>query len=118
MRLGYIIFLMTKGWKKKFFSQKKLEKHSFCPKRLETSFLVSVVTGILCTQFSWNRSFDFVYKMYTKTCRNVVYILCTFCIHQLYTSCTIFVYKMYTQFPCGIDELEKQLFIKETVEVD
>ena len=24
-----------------------------------------------------------------------IYILFTFCIHQLYTSCTIFVYKMY-----------------------
>ena len=46
-------------------------------------------------------SFHFVYKMHTKACQNVVYILYTFCLHQLYTSCTIFVYKMYTQFPCG-----------------
>ena len=38
--------------------------------------------------------------MYTKVCRNVVYILYTFCIHQLYTSCTIFLYKRYTQCPC------------------
>ena len=57
---------------------------------------------ILNAKFSWHSSFDFVYKMYTKACRNVVYILYTFCIHQLYTSCTIFVYKMYTQFMCGL----------------
>ena len=53
------------------------------------------------TKFSWHSSFDFAYKMYTKACRNVVYILNTFCIHQLHTSCSIFVYKTYTQFPCG-----------------
>ena len=56
---------------------------------------------ILYTTFSWNSLFDFVYKMYTKIFRNVVYILYAFCIPQLYESCTTFVYKMYTQFACG-----------------
>ena len=58
---------------------------------------------IFCMQkFSWHNSFDFVYKMYTKVGRNVVYILYTSCTHQLHTSCTFFAYKMYTQFRCGI----------------
>ena len=39
------------------------------------------------TKFSWHISFDFVYKMYTKVCRNVVYISYTFCIHFGYISC-------------------------------
>ena len=39
---------------------------------------------ILCTNFSWHSSFDFVYKMYTKVCGNVGYILYTFCIHFVY----------------------------------
>ena len=56
---------------------------------------------ILHAKFSWRSSFDFVYKIYTKVCLNVIYTSYTFCIHQLYTSCTIFVCKMYTQFPCG-----------------
>ena len=56
---------------------------------------------ILYTKFSCHDSFNFVYKMYTKVCQNVVYILYKLCIDQLYTSCTMFVYKMYTQFPCG-----------------
>ena len=45
----------------------------------------------LSTKFltSWHSSYDFVYKMYTKVCRNVVYILYTFCIHQLYISCIL-----------------------------
>ena len=30
---------------------------------------------VLCTKFSWLSSFDFVYKMYRKVCRNVGYIL-------------------------------------------
>ena len=47
---------------------------------------------ILYTKFSWRSSFDFVYKMYTKVCRNMVCILYIFCRHQLYTPCTIFVY--------------------------
>ena len=56
---------------------------------------------ILYTKCSCHSSFNFVYEMYTKVCQNLVYILYTFCIHQLYISCTIFVYKIYTQFPCG-----------------
>ena len=56
---------------------------------------------ILYTIFCWCSFFDVVYKMYTKVCWNMLYILYTFCIHQLYTSCANFVYKMYTQFPSG-----------------
>ena len=40
---------------------------------------------ILYTKFSWHRSLDFVYKMHTKACRNVVYILYNFCIQNVYT---------------------------------
>ena len=65
---------------------------------------------ILYTKFSWHSSFDFLYKIYTKVCRNVVYILYTFCIHQLYTSCTIFVYKMYTQFPCALKMMKNAFY--------
>ena len=36
---------------------------------------------ILYTKFSWRSSFDFVYKMYTKVCRNMVCILYIFCRH-------------------------------------
>ena len=45
MRLEYIIVLVTKGWKNIYFLAKKSWKNTcFCPKRLENSFLVSVVT--------------------------------------------------------------------------
>ena len=63
--------------------------------------------------------------LYTKWMQKLVKMY-TFFIHQFYTSCTIFVYKMYRQFLCStphnfclafIDELEKQRFIKKTVEV-
>ena len=49
---------------------------------------------ILHTKFSGHSSFDFVYKMYTNVCRNVVYILYTFCIHLAY----IFLYILLLQF--------------------
>ena len=45
MKLEYIIFLVTKGWKNIYFLAKKSWKNiCFCPKRLKNSFLVSVVT--------------------------------------------------------------------------
>ena len=63
---------------------------------------------ILYTKFSWHISFDFIYKRYTNVCRNVVYILytfciATFCIHQLYKCCiqnvyTVFVWDESTSF--------------------
>ena len=45
MRLEYIIFVVTKSWKKIYFLAKESWKNTcFCPKRLENSFLVSVAT--------------------------------------------------------------------------
>ena len=65
---------------------------------------------ILLSKFNCHRSFDFVYKMYTKVCQNMGYNLYTFCIHQLYTSCTVFVYKMYTQFPCALKMMKNAFY--------
>ena len=47
--------------------------------------------NILYTKLSWHSSFDFVYEMYTKTCRNVVYTLYTsvvysFCVGMHYVN--------------------------------
>ena len=53
---------------------------------------------ILYKTFSCCSSFNFEYKMYTKVCGNVVYILYTFCIHQLYTSCAIFVNRKFCNY--------------------
>ena len=39
------------------------------------------------TKFSWHSTLNFVYKMYTKVYRNVVYILYIFCIYFVYISC-------------------------------
>ena len=39
------------------------------------------------TKFSWHSFFDFVYKMYTKVCRNVVYILYTLIAYIFYNFC-------------------------------
>ena len=77
----------------------------------------------LSTKFltSWHSSYDFVYKMYTKVCRNVVYILYTFCIHFVYinciylVSCAIFVYKMYTHFLYGMLFHSKKAFFLPSV---
>ena len=52
---------------------------------------------ILYTKFSWCSSFDFVYKMYTKVCRNMVYILFTFCIHFVYISSIYLLQFFYTK---------------------
>ena len=49
----------------------------------------------LYTKFSCHSSFNSVYKMYTKVCRNVVYILYTFCMHFVYISCTHLVQFLY-----------------------
>ena len=38
-----------------------------------------------------------LYKMYTKACRNVVYILYTFCTHFVYISCIHLVQFLYTK---------------------
>ena len=42
---------------------------------------------ILYKKFSCCSSFNFEYKMYTKVCGNVVYILYTLCIHFVYINC-------------------------------
>ena len=54
-----------------------------------------------CLDREAHRSFHFVYKMYTKVCGNVVYILYTFCIHQLHKSCTIFCTECIHSFQVG-----------------
>ena len=41
------------------------------------------------TKFSWHSSTDFVYKMCTKVCWNVVYILYTSVAYVLYNSCIL-----------------------------
>ena len=69
--------------------------YTFCTQNL--AGIVFLILYTKCIQ----KAFDFVYKMYTKIFRNVVYILYAFFIPQLYASCTIFVYKMYSQFACG-----------------
>ena len=62
---------------------------------------------ILCTKFSWHSLFflfciqNVAMQSLSKCGIHFVYILHTYCIHQLYTSCAIFVYKTYTQFPSG-----------------
>ena len=46
----------------------------------------------LCIKFSWHSSFDFVYKIHTKACRNVVYILHASVVYILYNFCIQNVY--------------------------
>ena len=45
---------------------------------------------------------NFVIKMYVKVCRNVKYILYTFCIHQFWATKSVhhkhYVYNLYTKF--------------------
>ena len=59
-------------------------------KRLYTKFVPNfdkLLHTFSHTKFSWDSSFDFVYKMYTQVYRNVVYILNTCCIHFVYIHC-------------------------------
>ena len=52
---------------------------------------------ILFTNFNCHSSFNFVYKMYTKVCRNVGYISYASCIHFVYSSCIHLVQFLYTK---------------------
>lgn len=47
------------------------------------------------TNFSCHSYFNIVYKIYIKVCRNVIYILYTFCTHFVYISCILLVQSLY-----------------------
>ena len=70
-------------------------------KRLYTKFC-------MYTKFSWHSSFDFVYKMYTKICQNMVYILYRSGIYILYNFCIQNVYTV----PCGTGVLLRVIHVK------
>ena len=57
---------------------------------------------ILYTKLKELWQLNFVYKMYTKVCQNVGYILYTICIHELRSTKSAhhknYVYNLYTKF--------------------